>query len=94
MKLAGFLALEGIKGETRKVVHLHIATNRAEEDHVACGVIGTFGKRVRGVEDGYLATCEKTVEATQNHEGQNDFTVFGLLEVAAQNFGDRPYKST
>jgi hypothetical protein len=33
---------------------------------------------------------EDAVETPQHHEGQDDLAVLGLLEVAAQEFGDGP----
>ena len=53
-------------------------------------VVSVLGEARGGVEHGILGAGEHAVEAAQHHEGQHDAPVFGLLEIASQQFGDRP----
>ena len=93
VELAGVLAVQPVKGEVRKVVDLHVAADRTEEDHVAGGVVHAVGQVRGGVKNVFLGTFQDAVEAAQHDEGQDDLAVFGPLEVAAQDLGDRPDES-
>jgi|GraSoi2013_115cm_1033766.scaffolds.fasta_scaffold212443_2 hypothetical protein len=76
-------------GEVRRGV-VEAVLSLAEEEWLgidACFVSGDVLSQ-----HGFLGLFEDAIHSAQDGEGQNDFAVFGLLVVAAQQIGDGPYK--
>ena len=55
---------------------------------VARGIVHTFGNRVSGFENNVLGRFKNAVESAQYDKWEDNFAVFRLFEVAAQNFRD------
>ena len=90
VELAGVLPFQRGECEAREVIDLDVVADGAEQDHVAGGIIHTVRQCLRGLKDGILGIFENAVQTAQDDERQDDLAVFGLFEVAAQDFRDRP----
>lgn len=88
MQLARVLTTQAVEGETRKIIDLHVAANRAKQDHVARCVVHAIRQGFDSGEDRIFRCFENTVQTPHDNEGQNDLAIFGLLEITAQDFRD------
>jgi hypothetical protein len=92
VKLLGVLPLQLRERERTVVVDPHAFARSQRQHHVAGLVIDAAGQTRMGLQYGILGRFQDAVEAAQYDEGEDYLAVFGLLEVAAQNFCDGPDK--
>ena len=92
VELAGILTVEGFESEAAQIVDLDVAADGPEQDHVAGGIVYAFGQAFRGLQNRRLGGLKDTVEPSHHDERQDDLAVIGLLEVAPEDLGDRPYE--
>src|SRR3546814_10160266 len=82
VELTGVLSFKSCQCEAGQVVNLHVASHRAEQDHLAGSIIHAFGDRFFCFENCFLRGFEDTIETPQYDEWQHYFAILRLLEVA------------
>src|SRR5437660_4635786 len=90
MELTGVLALQAREGEAARVVNADIIAGGPEQNHVAGFIVDALGKTFLGRQNGRLGCLKDAIEPPHHDKGEDHLAVFGLLEVAAQDVGNRP----
>ena len=83
-KLACILLSQILEGELALIVDLPTCICHARKDRHAHLFVHLLGQVCCFVENGLLGAFENAVQTAQDREGQNDLSIFGLLEVTAQ----------
>jgi hypothetical protein len=90
VELAGVLALQTREGEAAGVVNADVMADGPEQNHVAGFIVDALGQTFLGRQNGWLGCLKDAIEPPHHDKGEDHLAVFGLLEVAAQDFSNRP----
>ena len=88
VQLAGVLRLQAFEREGAEVVDLDVVAGGGEQDHLPGRVIHGVGQPLGRFEDVPFGRLQEAIETAQHDERQNDLAIFGLLEIATQDFRD------